>query len=119
VQAHLNGLELQVKRYPHVRVLAARGSLSGEHADRLCCEVREQLVLVPRLLVLEMAGVAAVDSAGVRALLHAARLAAEAGITLALVSEASTAVHAALEVNGLSELFEVRSCVEEAISELS
>lgn len=76
-------------------------------------------MLVPRLLVLEMTAVAAVDSAGVRALVHAARLADEAGIRLVLVSGASTAVGTAVEVNGLGELFEARPGVDDAIAELA
>lgn len=113
-------LELQVRREaPHVRVLVVRCSLKADHSDRLCSAVRDQLVLVPRLLVLEMTAVAAVDSAGVRALVHAARLADEAGIRLVLVSGASTAVGTAVEVNGLGELFEARPGVDDAIAELA
>lgn len=77
--------------------------------------VREQLALVPRLLVLELSCVAAVDSAGAQALVHAARLAGEAGIKLSLVTGISTAVDKMLRADGLAELFEVHSRIDQAI----
>jgi hypothetical protein len=52
-------------------------------------------------------------------LVHAARLAGEAGIRLALVAGISTAVGTALRVNGLAELFEVHSGIGHAIAELT
>jgi len=117
-RVHRNSLELQVKRYGlHVRVLSVSGCLTGDCADRFCRAVRDQLALVPQLLVLEMARVATVDSDGVRALVHAARLAEEAAIRLALVSGASTAVGAALKVNGLAELFDVCLGINQAVAE--
>jgi anti-anti-sigma factor len=70
---------------------------------------------MPPTLVLELSRVAAVDSAGAQALVHAARLAGEAGIKLALVSGISTAVDMTLRADGLAELFEVHSGIDQAI----
>src|SRR5262245_30033078 len=39
-----------------------------------CSAVRDQLALVPQVLVLEMTGVASVDTVGVRALVYVVRL---------------------------------------------
>lgn len=112
-----DGLDVRVERYgPHVRVLTVSGPLTGDRADRLCRAVRDQLALVPRLLVLEMTGVTAVDTAGVRVLVRTAHLAGEAAIRLALVSGASTAVGAVLELNGLAELFEVGAGVDQVVT---
>ena len=115
-QRWCSGLNLRVERHdPHVRILRGSGSLTGDHADRFCMAVREQLVLVPRLLILELSRVAAVDSAGAQALVHAARLAGEAGIKLSLVTGISTAVDTMLRADGLAELFEVHSGIDQAI----
>ena len=111
------GVDVRVERYgPHVRVLTVSGSLTGDRAGRLCRVVRDQLALLPRLLVLEMTRVSAVDTAGVRALVHTAHLAGEAAIRLALVSGSSTAVGAVLEANGLAELFEVGVGLDQVVA---
>ncbi|GAA5133341.1 STAS domain-containing protein [Pseudonocardia adelaidensis] len=99
-----------------MRVLTVSGALTGDRADRLCGAVREQLALCPRLLGLDMTRVTAVDTAGVRALVHVAHLAAEAAIRLSLVTGASTAVGATLEVNGLAELFEVCVGIDQVVA---
>jgi anti-anti-sigma factor len=112
-------MDLRVRRCdPHVRILRASGSLTSDHADRFCTAVREQLALVPRLLVLELNGVATVDSAGLQALVHTARLAGEAGIRLALVAGMFSPVGTALRANGLAGLFEVHSRIGRTIAEL-
>jgi anti-anti-sigma factor len=113
-------LDLRVQRYdPHIRILRGSGSLTGDHAERFCMMVREQLALIPRLLVLELSRVAAVDGAGAQALVQAARLADEAGIRLALVTGISTAVDTMLRVDGLDELFEVHSRLGPAIAPMT
>jgi anti-anti-sigma factor len=116
--ARARPLELRAKIHaPHVRVLTVTGSLTVDRADCFCSAVRDQLAVVPRVLVLEMTGVATVDTAGVRALVHVARLADEAAVRLVLVSGSSTAVGVTLQVNGLVELFEIRQGIDQAISE--
>jgi anti-anti-sigma factor len=116
-QRSCSDLDLRVERYdPHVRILRGSGSLTGDHADRFCMVVREQLALIPRLLVLELSRVAAVDSAGAQALVQTARLADEAGIRLALVAGISTAVDTMLRVDGLAELFELHPRLGPAIA---
>jgi stage II sporulation protein AA (anti-sigma F factor antagonist) len=95
-------------------VLRLAGRLDHQTADALRGALDGALASEPRLLVLDMSGLAFMASAGFRALLYARRRTQEAGCALTLASFAPP-VQDVFTVSRFAELFDVRPDVQAAL----
>ena len=107
-------LELQVRREPQGTVITARGEIDLSS----CVRLREQLLagLEQGATVLDLAGVAFCDSAGLRVLVEVERVARALGAAFRLAA-LSQPVARVIDLAGAAHLFAVFPDVEAAFKQ--
>lgn len=96
-------------------VVWAVGDIDSEVAARLAAEIEPHLN-AGSVVVLTCAGIASIDAAGLGALLHAARTAAEAGAFFQLATLPQPVLRA-VEAAGLERAFAIHETVGQALAE--
>ncbi|BAM04970.1 STAS domain-containing protein [Phycisphaera mikurensis] len=103
----------RVQRIGGVTVLAPRGSLTGEAAASFAELLAEEEVRTLGRLVVDLSGVAALDSIGLESLVDAAGRLEDGGLTLRLCG-ATSAIATILEITGQHEAFDHHDDAEDA-----
>jgi anti-sigma B factor antagonist len=99
-------------------VVVIDGRLDTHTADRFCARLAELLRSGPPCVMIEASRLSYVSSAGFRALLITAKLAAEMGSRLA-VCGLTAPIRRVVELGGFHEVIETFASREEAMAKLS
>ncbi|WP_219419171.1 STAS domain-containing protein [Pseudonocardia nigra] len=97
---------------PEVRVLRVAGDLHDDHAAQLRLVVQEQLLLLPRMLVLDLTRVSNVTGPAVESLVQASEDARKAAVELRLVPPCGPVIDA---FSVTQQLFELYASLQEAL----
>ncbi|WP_219414770.1 STAS domain-containing protein [Pseudonocardia nigra] len=109
------GLVIALRRPdPGVRILRVTGELHETNAVQLRLAVLEQLVLLPRLLVLDLTRVSALTPLAVEGLVQAAQDARRAAIALRIVPPLGPLPEA---LHAKRHVFDLRAGLEEAVQQ--
>jgi len=108
-------LNIKEKRSDGVVVLALYGQVKlGEESTKLRSHIKDVLAAGAKQLVLDLAGVSYIDSAGLGTLVSGYSTSRNQGATMKLAN-LTTKVHEQLQITKLVTVFDVLGSVEEAV----
>lgn len=111
-------MQSDVSRHPHAVVVRLAGELDAHTAPRLRSLLAEQLLAGPGNLVLDLADLVFIDSAGLASLIAADKGTRRAGMRLVLAAP-RPAVRKVLSLTGIDAVLSTVLTVDEALALLT